>query len=113
MAQARTDYGKVAAPSPFTGTGITPSRIDVFKFIMVCMILFTIVSVFHVWSRCKLIELNLQASDASRRLKEAELEQKRLNLEVTSLKAPGRVENIAKTDLGLGLPSEHQVIIVK
>lgn len=113
MAQARTDYGKVVAPRPFGGLEVTPHRVDIFKYLMICMILFTVVSVFHVWSRCNLIDLNLRISETSHQLKVAEEEQKRLKLEIASLKAPARVEVIAKGELGMALPTEQQVILVK
>jgi cell division protein FtsL len=113
MAQARVDYGKVAAPRPFGGTQLATNRLDVFRFLMICMVLLTVVSVFHVWSRFKLVDLNLQISETSRLLKEAEQEQKRLNLEVASLRTPSRIETIAKNELGMALPSEQQVILVK
>lgn len=113
MAQARVDYGKVAAPRPFGGTQLAGNRLDVFRFLMICMVLLTVVSVFHVWSRFKLVDLNLQISEASRMLKEAEQEQKRLNLEVASLKTPARIEAIAKNELGMALPTEQQVVLVK
>lgn len=113
MAQARVDYGKVAAPRPFGGTTFATGKLDVFKYLMICMILLTIVSVFHVWSRYKLVDLNLQISEASRLLKETEQEQKRLKLEVASLRTPARIESIAKSELGMALPTEQQVILVK
>lgn len=113
MAQARVDYGKVAAPRPFGGTQLATNRLDVFRFLMICMVLLTVVSVFHVWSRFKLVDLNLQISETSRLLKESEQEQKRLNLEVASLRTPARIETIAKNELGMALPSEQQVILVK
>ena len=113
MAQARIDYGKVVAPRPFGTAELTPHRLDMFKFLMVCMILFTVVSVFHVWSRFKLIDLNLQISETSLQLKEAEQEQKRLKLEIASLRNPARIEAIAKGELGMALPNEQQVIVVK
>ena len=113
MAQARTDYGKVAAPRHISGLELSSHRLDIFKFLMVCMVLFTVVSVFHVWSRYRLIDLNLQISEASRQLKETEQEQKRLHLEIASLRTPSRVETIAKGELGMALPSEQQVIFVK
>ena len=113
MAQARIDYGKVVAPRPFGGAELAPHRLDMFKFLMVCMILFTVVSVFHVWSRFKLIDLNLQISDSSRLLKEAEQEQNRFKLEIASLRTPARIEAIAKGELGMALPNEQQVIVVK
>ena len=113
MAQARVDYGKVAAPRPFGGTQLATNRLDVFRFLMTCMVLLTVVSVFHVWSRFKLVDLNLQISEASSLLKEAEQDQKRLNLEVASLRTPARIEAIAKNELGMALPTEQQVVLVK
>jgi cell division protein FtsL len=113
MAQARIDYGKVAAPRPFGNAEVVSHRLDLFKFLMICMILFTIVSVFHVWSRFKIVDLNVQISESSRLLKEAEQEQKRLKLEVASLKTPARIETIAKGKLGMALPNEQQVVLVK
>jgi len=113
MAQARTDYGKVVAPRTFGGAGVSLHRLDMFKFLMISMILFTVVSVFHVWSRFRLIELNLEISSSSRQLKEAEQEQKRLKLEIASLRTPSRIEAIAKSELAMALPSQQQVIIVK
>ena len=113
MAQARVDYGRVAAPRPFGGTQLATNRLDVFRFLMICMVLLTVVSVFHVWSRFKLVDLNLQISEASSLLKEAEQEQKRLDLEVASLRTPARIEAIAKGELGMALPTEQQVVLVK
>jgi cell division protein FtsL len=113
MAQARVDYGKVAAPRPFGGTQLATNRLDVFRFLMICMVLLTVVSVFHVWSRFKLVDLNVQISETSRLLKEAEQEQKRLNLEVASLRTPARIETIARNELGMALPTEQQVVLVK
>ena len=113
MAQARTGFTKVAAPRALGGLEVTPHRIDVFKYLMICMVVFTVVSVFHVWSRFKLVELNLQISEISRQLNEAGQEQKRLKLEAASLRAPSRIETIAKNELGMALPTEQQVIHVK
>lgn len=113
MAQAKSEYGKVVAPRILSGAGLSLQKLDMFRFVMVCMMLLTIVSVFHVWSRFKLIDLNLRIAEANRQLKEAEQEQKRLKLEVASLRTPARIEAIAKNELGMALPVEQQVIIVK
>lgn len=113
MAQARTDYTRVAAPRALGGLEVTPHRIDIFKYLMICMFVFTLVSVFHVWSRFKLVDLNLQMSEISLQLNEAVQEQKRLKLESASLKAPARIEAIAKNELGMALPTEQQVIHVR
>lgn len=113
MAQARVDYGKVAAPRPVVGAELATNRLDIFKFLMIFMILLMVVSVFHVWSRFKLVDLNLQISETSRQLKETEQEQKRLKLEAATLRTPARVEAIAKNELGMALPTEQQVILVR
>lgn len=113
MAHARLDYGKVAAPRHIGTVDLLSNRLDIFKFLMICMILFTVVSVFHVWSRFKLVDLNLQISETTRSLKQAEQEQKRLMLEVASLRTPGRIDSIAKNELGMALPNDQQIVIVK
>jgi cell division protein FtsL len=113
MAQARVDYGKVVAPRPFGGVELSTNRLDLFRFMMIFMVLLTVVSVFHVWSRFKLVDLNLQISETSRLLKESEQEQKRLKIEAASLRTPLRIETIARNELDMALPTEQQVILVK
>ncbi len=113
MSQAKTDFGKVAAPRVVGTAGLSLQRLDMFRFVMIGMVLLTVVSVFHVWSRYKLVDLNLELADMNRQLKEAEQEQKRLKLEVASLRTPSRIETIATDELGMALPTEQQVIIVK
>jgi cell division protein FtsL len=113
MAQARIEYGRVIAPRPISSPHLDLKRLDIFKYLMICMVLFTIVSIFHVWSRFKLIDLNLQLSEVSRMLKDAEQEQKRLKLEAASMKTPARVEAIAKGELRMALPTDKQVVFVK
>lgn len=112
MGTVKTDYGKVLIPQQ-ADREFSIHRLDIARFLMICMILLTIVSIFHVWSRFRLIELNLQVSEASRTLKNLEQEQKRLQLEAASLKTPARVETIAKRDLGMTVPREEQIILVR
>ena len=45
--------------------------------------------------------------------KNEQQEQNRLKLEVASLKTPARIETLAKGELGMALPTEQQVVIVK
>jgi cell division protein FtsL len=80
---------------------------------MIIMVLLTLVSVFHVWSRAKVIDINLQFAELSSQFKEAQQEQNRLKLEVASLKTPARVEALAKGELGMALPTDQQVVIIK
>lgn len=112
METAKTNYGKLMTSQRTDGK--TAVRLpDAARFIVVCMVLITFVSIFHVWSRFRLVELNLQVSDASRKLKNLEQEQRQLQLEVASLKTPARIETIAKRELGMVVPGEEQIILVK
>ena len=113
MANARADYGKVAAPKLRNLNIVLGRRWDLFPYLMVVMVLLTIVSIFHVWSRVKVIDMNLQIAGISKEIREQEQEQKRLRLEVASLKTPGRIEALAKGELGMALPTDQQIIVVK
>lgn len=112
MSTAKFSYDKVAVPTQ-VGLDVSAHRIDIVRFLMICMVLLTIVSIFHVWSRFRLVELNLQIGEAARQMKELEQEQKRLKLEAESLRTPARIETIAKRDLGMTVPLEQQVVVVK
>jgi cell division protein FtsL len=80
---------------------------------MVMMVLLTMVSIFHVWSRVKVIDMNLQIAEIAREVKTQEQERDRLKLEVASLKTPARIEALARGELGMALPTQQQVVIVK
>ena len=112
MGMVKTDSGKLSFPSQL-GTDLAPRRMDIVRFLIISMLLLTVVSIFHVWSRVRLIELNLQIGEVSRQMKDLEQEHKRLKLEAESLKTPARIEAIAKRDLGMVVPEDHQIIPVK
>lgn len=109
---AKSGYGKVVLPHQI-GREISGQRLDIVRFLMVCMVMLMVVSIFHVWSRFRLIELNLQIGDASRQMKELVQEQKRLNLEAESLRTPARIEAISKGELGMMVPKDDQIVQVK
>jgi len=89
------------------------SKNDFYLYIIGIITIVTAVSVFHVWSRVKVMDLNLKVGELRRELKAQEQEQGRLKLEVASLKMPARIETLAKGELGMSLPSEQQVVQVK
>lgn len=111
MDNARTVYSKVVPPR---GIQLVPlQRWELFPFLIGLTILITTVSIFHVWSRVRVIDLNLQLTDSRRELKELQQEQNRLKLEAASHKNPARIEALAKGALGLALPTDQQVVVVK
>lgn len=111
MSSTRTMGGKVA--SPHVTPHIPAIRWEIFPWFLGFLVILTVVAIFHVWSRCRVIDLNMKISDMSRQVKELRQQQTRLKIEVASLKTPSRIEGIARTELGMGLPSEQQVVMVK
>ena len=111
MANAKTAYSKVAAPPRFEVESVL--RWELFPFIIGVLALLTIVSVFHVWSRVKVIDLNLQLGELNKQMKEAQQEYNRLYLEAASLKTPARIEALAKGELGMQLPADQQVVTIR
>lgn len=111
MLTARTAFSKAATPKKIEVA--VSQRWDLFPYLIIVTVLLTLVSLFHVWSRVKVIDLGLQITEAGRNLKESQQEKNRLRLEVASLKNPARIELVARQDLGMALPSDQQVIVVK
>jgi cell division protein FtsL len=106
MAHVKAAFTKVAAPHVFD---TADTRWNMFPYLMVVMVLLTLVALFHVWSRVTVIDLNLQISEADGAIREAKQEASRLHLEIASLKTPGRIEKIAREELGMTLPTDVQI----
>ncbi|PKN16334.1 MAG: cell division protein FtsL [Deltaproteobacteria bacterium HGW-Deltaproteobacteria-23] len=111
MAHIRATMDKVADPRRFETAAEEKS--DLFVYLIGIIVIVTAVSVFHVWSRVRVMDLNLQVGELRRELKAQEQEQGRLKLEVASLKMPARIETLATGELGMSLPTEQQVVQVK
>jgi cell division protein FtsL len=111
MSQSKAAYGKVAAPA--RTSAVSEQQWELFPYLAGFMILVTMVSIFHVWSRAKVIELNLKIAEDNRAYNEQLQENKQLKVEGASLRTPGRIEALAKGELGMTLPTEQQVVLVR
>jgi cell division protein FtsL len=111
MANMRATMDKVVDPRRLEA--VEGEKNDLLIYIIGIIVIVTAVSVFHVWSRVRVMDLNLQIGDLRRELKAQEQEQGRLRLEVASLKIPARIETLAKGELGMSLPTEQQVVQVR
>ena len=111
MAHVRTAFPKAADPRRVDAAD--EHRWELFPYLVAVMFLMTVVAVFHVWSRVKVVDLGLEINQLRREFKDQQQEQSRLKLEVASLKTPARVEAIAKGTPGMTLPTEQQVVVVK
>ena len=113
MADIKIMSSKVAAPKHLNFEAMNSKKWEIFPHLVTVMVLLTLVSIFHVWSRVMLVEMNLQMTNIGNQLKNEQQEQNRLKLEVASMRTPVRIESLAKGELGMALPTEQQVVIVK
>ncbi len=66
-----------------------------------------------VWSRAKVITLGYEISRESRHLADLKEVNENLRAEVAMLRAPGRLEPIARQRLNLAPPKSHQIVLLK
>jgi cell division protein FtsL len=84
------------------------------------LLLFTILlffviggSLVYVWSRIQVIQAGYEISDAMKAGRTGVEENKRLRVEVATLKSYTRIEKIAAGELGMSKPRPEQVIIIR
>jgi cell division protein FtsL len=70
-------------------------------------------SLFHVWSRIQLIQLGYEISNALKEGRVLTETNKKLQLEIATLKSYDRIENIAVKELGMTKPRLDQVIVIR
>ena len=68
---------------------------------------------FYLWSRLIVISLGYEIAKTNKERVELMADNKRLKLEILSLKSPQRIEALALDRLGLVYPKGEQVIIIK
>lgn len=86
-----------------------PRLFPLIAFVVVLMV----VALFFVWSRLEVVNLEYDISTYEIRLRALQQESRQLKLEAASLRNPARIEQMARTKLGLRLPAPEQVIAVK
>src|SRR5512147_2066901 len=74
---------------------------------------FIICALFSVYAHHQIISLGYEISQANQEEQELLQTNKRLRLEVASLKSPGRIQGTALRDLGFANPQKDQLIIVR
>ena len=86
---------------------------NVLILIILLTFFFTGGALFYVWSRIQVIQLGYEISNAfkeERRLTEAN---KKLRLEIATLKSYPRIERIATEELRMAKPKPEQVIVIR
>jgi len=72
-----------------------------------------LITLCYLWSRLEVISLGYDIARANKEQAEFVNENKRLKLEILSLKSPQRIEALVSERLGLVYPRGEQLIIVK
>jgi cell division protein FtsL len=70
-------------------------------------------SLFYVWSRIQVIQVGYEISNALKEERALAEANKRMRLEIATLKSYTRIEKIAVEELGMGKPKPDQVIVIR
>jgi cell division protein FtsL len=77
------------------------------------MLFFVGASLFYVWSRIQVIQLGYEISSALKEEKTLVEANKRLRLEIATLKSYARIEKFAVEELRMTKPKPEQVIVIR
>lgn len=86
-----------------------PRLVPLFLFLALVMM----ISLLFVWSRIQVFQLKYEISALETTLREGQQENRQLRLEAASLRSPARLDQVARTRLGLRQPSPEQIINVR
>jgi cell division protein FtsL len=89
-----------------------PRRSKIFCFALLLLFLMA-GSLFYVWSRVQVIQLGYFISGALKEGKKLEETNKRLRLEIATLKSYERIEKLATEELKMSKPKPDQVIVIR
>jgi cell division protein FtsL len=70
-------------------------------------------ALFYVWSRVQVIQLGYEISNAMKQERALTETNKKLRLEIATLKSYARIEKIAAEELGMAEPKPEQVIVIR
>ena len=71
------------------------------------------VAIAYVWSHIQMTRLEYRVAEEMTLKEQLLEEQRRLKLELATLKSPHRIESIAKASLHMTYPERDQVIVIK
>ena len=101
-----------ALPNTIPVSNKEAERVRYAPFILVAFILMA-VALLLVWTRVHMTQLEYRVADEINRGERLLEEQRKLRLEYATLKAPQRIERIAKEKLLMSYPKQEQVIVLK
>jgi cell division protein FtsL len=87
--------------------------LHLFFFFGLLLLIFVGGSLFYVWTRIQVIHLGYEISSALKEGKSLAEANKRMRLEVATLKSYARIEKIAVEELKMAKPKPDQVIVIR
>jgi cell division protein FtsL len=69
--------------------------------------------ILYVWSHVRMTQLEYRVAAELNRQEQLLDEQRKLKMQIATLKSPQRIETIARESLNMTYPEQHQVIVVK
>lgn len=69
-----------------------------------------VLSIFYIWSRIQIVEYGYSINDLTLKQEKLIEENKKLKVEVATLKSPERIEKIAQEKLGMQTPTTGQMV---
>lgn len=90
----------------------TAPKLKYSVFLFVAFVLM-VVAITYVWSHIQMTRLEYHIAEEMATRDQLLEEQRKLKLEYATLKAPQRIEAIAKSSLNLSYPDRDQVIMIK
>ncbi len=89
------------------------SKMQLLLFFTLVMLFLIGGSLFHVWSRIQRINLGYEISNSLKERRALEEANKKLRVDIATLKSYGRIEHIAIVELGMRKPRPDQVIVIR
>ena len=86
---------------------------NLFILFTLLMLFFIGGSLFYVWSRIQVIQLGYEISNALKEERARTDANKKLRLEIATLKSYGRIEKLAVEELQMAKPKPEQVIVIR
>ena len=92
-----------------------PKRIKLNRLFLFAFLMLFLVggSLFYVWSRIQVIRLGYEISSALKEEKTLTETNKRLRLEIATLKSYARIEKFAVEELRMAKPKPEQVVVIR
>jgi cell division protein FtsL len=75
-------------------------------------LLFAAVGIFHAWTRIQVVSAGYELARVEGERRRLTAEREQLRIEVATLRAPGRLEQFARTKLGMAPPAPGMVVRV-